>query len=363
MVAINFHYKLSSEYVEQEILHTGKCDAHRHYSITFAATDLNLRKRLLSGTIGSSNLVDSQHNFRIELSEITLDKPIESMGQLVDAIALQERAFGKIVQRFKQAIQESIDSGKFTAVDYNLWYKLKACKLIPPELEARYKQVWLNDFQALIDQGITTIDNSEQTRQVNDGCSMWRTTDEYSQLKAQVQANHQSKLKLMEAERIAEEEVEEAERQKIRDAEDRAALAKMLETSKWIEAHGSERLKTGYDAGYDMQKLYITERANQDYPGYQMIDGGSALGDRTDSPTLEALHLESSLELQPDMKSSINTINRAYLPGGPSHYQTAEAIVLTGYLGEYNLALIVEPAPTTDPDLEETISTLIEDDD
>ena len=41
-----------------------------------------------------------------------------------------------------------------------------------------------------------------------------------------------------------------------------------IERARWIVAHGSDYLKKSHHAGYNCQRVYVTERAALDYPGY-----------------------------------------------------------------------------------------------
>lgn len=100
---------------------------------------------------------------------------------------------------------------------------------------------------------------------------------------------------------LVEKKAEEAEaRQKEREAELEAAkaLAKQ-EKAEWIEAHGSERLKLAQKHGYQNQRLYATERAEYEYPGFN-LDFDDQLSWKTKvGPSLEALQL---LEQYPEAK-------------------------------------------------------------
>ena len=42
------------------------------------------------------------------------------------------------------------------------------------------------------------------------------------------------------------------------------------EKKRWIAEHGSDHLKTALAEGYDCQRLYLAERAAQEFPGYEV---------------------------------------------------------------------------------------------
>ncbi len=145
-------------------------------------------------------------------------------------------------------------------------------------------------------------------------------------------------------ERIKQEEERRVAAHKVRcdaeKAEQAAAKAKAhAEKAAWIEAHGSDHLKLAWQREYDCQRLYVTERAALEFPDFTVdVDDTANWDDRT-CPSPEALAEEVALsESHPD--TEICTVWLTCPVGGMDEYDefpTREAIVVSGFLGEYDL--------------------------
>ena len=72
------------------------------------------------------------------------------------------------------------------------------------------------------------------------------------------------------AEFAAEQEAKAAADRAARDAEQEAKRMREIAKQEWIETHGSAHLKRAFNAGYNCQRLYVTERAGMELPGYEV---------------------------------------------------------------------------------------------
>jgi hypothetical protein len=110
----------------------------------------------------------------------------------------------------------------------------------------------------------------------------------------------------------------------------------------WIEVWGSDHLKRAcLDEGFNCQRLYVTERAAREAPGFQVDFHGNARWNERSCPTgdaLDALDEARSLNLgEPRI---------VWLTFGPDsedeiEHLEQEAVVIRDYLGRYDLIRIV----------------------
>ena len=130
----------------------------------------------------------------------------------------------------------------------------------------------------------------------------------------------------------AAREVAEAETAAQARAERRAVRAA------WIAAHGSAYLKRAVGAGYNCQRRYVSERAALELPGFRVdFDREADWSDRS-CPSEE--RLERALALaQAGHAAEVVWLTRE--PGDPAERwdpdEPREAVVITGYLGRYQL--------------------------
>lgn len=128
----------------------------------------------------------------------------------------------------------------------------------------------------------------------------------------------------------AREAVEEARKEA-------QAAAREEEKRLWIQEFGSERLKKAYSGGYECTRLYVTERAEKEFPDF-ILDFKKLLEwRRRANPTEKALTL---LDQYPDGKIVWVTSRHDHDHDSDEHayYDGEEAFVLTfDYLGKYTL--------------------------
>ena len=116
--------------------------------------------------------------------------------------------------------------------------------------------------------------------------------------------------------------------------------------SAWIEAHGSDQLRRGFERGHDCGRLYTLERAASEAPGF-IVDycDGAAWKDRScpSNRALDAAELAEALGIgdvkivwltEPpiETKHSRDDYGYDYEP-----FEACEAVVISGYLGKYDL--------------------------
>lgn len=117
----------------------------------------------------------------------------------------------------------------------------------------------------------------------------------------------------------------------------------------WIEAHGSDQLRRGFERGHDCGRLYTLERAAIEAPGY-VVDyyDGAKWKDRS-CPSVAALNGAEAAELlnvgdvkiiwltEPPVDTKID--NEYYDYSEP--FEACEAVVISNYLGKYDLVKVV----------------------
>lgn len=166
---------------------------------------------------------------------------------------------------------------------------------------------------------------------------------------------------LAEAVRAYDEQQAEAKRLQ-REAEDRRRVdheqreaaekaAAEQERSDWIAAHGSDHLRAASDAGYDCKRLYVTERAALEHPGYIVdFDDNAQWRDRS-CPSEDALAEE--LRVTPALAEG-ESILVVWLTDPPhdrreecddEEWEPCEAVVIRGFLGDYDLVRTDLPGP------------------
>lgn len=118
--------------------------------------------------------------------------------------------------------------------------------------------------------------------------------------------------------------------EKARRAEEKAA---------WIADHGSDYLRRAHSAGYDCQRLYVTERAANDAPGFVVDFADQARWKSRACPSVAALDL-----LDRATGYNVGQCEIVWLMAGPADAtdtwdepQEREAVVIRGYLGKYDL--------------------------
>lgn len=112
---------------------------------------------------------------------------------------------------------------------------------------------------------------------------------------------------------------------------------RQAERAEWITAHGSPRLRKCLAGGYDCQRLYVLERAAIEHPGYVVDFNDAARWKDRRGPSEAALDeaarvggLVVWLTAEP---SSAVADAEAWEEG----FAPCEAVLIRGYLGEYDL--------------------------
>lgn len=113
-------------------------------------------------------------------------------------------------------------------------------------------------------------------------------------------------------------------------AEARKAQAQ-ADRAAWVTAHGSDYLKKAVGAGYDCQRLYVTERAAQEHPAYVVDYQDTARWNDRSCPSEAAL--DEALRVNGEV---------VWLTSHPAdeNIRQCEAVVIREYLGQYDLIRI-----------------------
>lgn len=103
----------------------------------------------------------------------------------------------------------------------------------------------------------------------------------------------------------------------------------------WCEAHGSEHLRSAVAAGYDCQRLYVTERAGVEYPGYTVdFNERSDWKDRScpsKAALAEALTVDGLVVWLTSGTDAREELDYGY------DFEPCEAVVIQKYLDRYRL--------------------------
>lgn len=119
-----------------------------------------------------------------------------------------------------------------------------------------------------------------------------------------------------------------------RAAEQRAAAeAQEVDKAAWIAAHGSDHLRAAFAAGYDCQRLYVTERAAAEFPGFQVDFSDRSRWDRRSCPSEEGLGI--SLATKGSRVVWLTAPVRKV--DDEDEWEPREAVVVEDFLGRYDL--------------------------
>lgn len=112
-----------------------------------------------------------------------------------------------------------------------------------------------------------------------------------------------------------------------------------VERAAWIQEHGSEYLRKACNAGYNCQRMYVTERAALERPGYIVDFDNNANWKSRACPSEAAL--DESLRVEGQVVWLTQTPGRGTedLQNEDEYevYSECEAVVIRGYLGNYDL--------------------------
>jgi hypothetical protein len=157
-----------------------------------------------------------------------------------------------------------------------------------------------------------------------------------AQLEARNKAEKE-KREAQEAQEAANKAKREAERE-AREAEE-AAMREEREKEKrqWIAEFGSDYLKRAVKLGYDCQRQYVTERADKEFPEFDVDFDYQAEWRSRSCPSEEALELvEDALERGFDAEVVWLTEPTREIEYD-EEYEAREAVVVENYLGKYTL--------------------------
>ncbi len=129
-------------------------------------------------------------------------------------------------------------------------------------------------------------------------------------------------------ERAREERAEKYRHESAKWEADRAA---------WVAEHGSTRLQKALIAGYEVNKLYVTERAAAEYPDFILDYSEKADWGERIAPTETALDLETALKANGVKASIVWLKDDGQEHGYEEPFEACEAVIIEGYLGKYTL--------------------------
>lgn len=151
-----------------------------------------------------------------------------------------------------------------------------------------------------------------------------------SSMRAEYDAETERRKKEYEVARESARKYKEA-----REAEEKAAFC--AEKRRWIEAHGSERLRKSEAGGYSNTVPYMNERLKKDVGDGWEIDVNRAMGWNTKRyPSERALDLEVSLKKQ-GYDSEIGLLTDNGDDKCEFEFECCEVVVIKNYLGKYDV--------------------------
>jgi hypothetical protein len=120
------------------------------------------------------------------------------------------------------------------------------------------------------------------------------------------------------------------------------AAARDAAKSAWAAAHGSPLLQRALAAGYDCQRLYVTERAALEAPGFDVDFDNEAAWKSRSCPSAAALDLADRVQRLPGAQVEIVWLTQP-IDGEDDAYEfePCETVAVTRYLDRYTLIKIV----------------------
>lgn len=135
------------------------------------------------------------------------------------------------------------------------------------------------------------------------------------------------------AERKAKMDAEAAERKR-QEAGARAAYE--ADRTTWVEANGSDYLKTALQLGYNVNRTYVEDRAAAEHPGFVVDYRDEYSWRERINPSDAALKYVAALV---DSGIDAEVVWLTDVPGD-DEFEACEAIVICEYLGRYDLVKI-----------------------
>lgn len=112
------------------------------------------------------------------------------------------------------------------------------------------------------------------------------------------------------------------------------------ERRSWAMAHGSDYLKTCIARNYDCQRVYVTERAAYEYPGYIVDFDNNARWKPKVCPSEVALEEEARVRGIVHDPNDVKIVWITKSPAKTEDLSQCEAVMIAKFLGKYNLFLI-----------------------
>lgn len=149
----------------------------------------------------------------------------------------------------------------------------------------------------------------------------------------------------MEIEERREREIErqlEDERRKMCEKERQEEIKKYEnEKSKWIELYGDQFLKYSLRLNDTIDKTYVIERANREFPDYEVDYDDNARWDEKSNPDAEILNEVKDLIEKGYCAKVVWLTNGVYDEDESDYFEERETIVIRKYLGRYDLVKII----------------------
>ena len=124
-----------------------------------------------------------------------------------------------------------------------------------------------------------------------------------------------------------------------------------VDRQRWITEHGSPHLRRCIAAGYDCKRLYVVERAACEAPGFVVDFDDRAQWKTRACPSEAGLDAEQAARALGLGEPQIVWLSRpprdqAGAGEDGAEFEPVEAVVLRGYLGQYDLVQIVAERPS-----------------
>lgn len=146
---------------------------------------------------------------------------------------------------------------------------------------------------------------------------------------AAVRAAEAEQAKLIEKIRLAGIEREAQQLEKAAAAEE--------EKRRWADAHGSDHLKRALNRGHNSQRLYVSERAALEAPGFAVDFSDNAKWRSRSTPSVAALDAADAADAMNVGKAKIVWLTSPTYEVADDEFDPREAIVIEEYLGKYYL--------------------------
>jgi len=159
----------------------------------------------------------------------------------------------------------------------------------------------------------------------------------------------QAKLDAQFAGKMAERQQRLEEQAQKEAAEHAEAQRQESERRIWIQAHGSEFLRQAHAAGYDCQRLYATERAALEFPGFTLEFDSSSRWKSRSCPSRKAFEIAQATPPArviwlTDLSDTLRTewgLEDDEDSWGEDPWKEQEALLVADFLGKYDLLRLI----------------------